>query len=123
MYQVSLHHLFVKEDFNSKDLPPDLRDDFLKVYKVDLARNPYPGFSKIRKHELLNKPLAGYYAVDITWTTRWKDKIFKQEYRIVYGIDENNKMVEIISFDHHDSAYDKAKERTRGTRLFKKRDL
>ncbi len=123
MYHVHLHSLCVKDDMNSGVLPPDLFDDFFELYKPNLARNPYPGSSKIRKHELLNKPLSGYYAIDISWIKRWKDKTFRIEYRIVYGIDETRKRVNVLSFDHHDSAYDKAKERTREIRAIKKQNL
>jgi mRNA-degrading endonuclease RelE of RelBE toxin-antitoxin system len=123
MYYISYHQSLQKEDFDDGDLPEDLQEDFINIYKRDLSRNPYPGSSKVRKHILPNKPLAGYYAVDITWSRKLKDKAFREQFRIVYDIDEKNKRVTVFSFDRHDIAYDKAKERTRSLRSMKKQNL
>jgi mRNA-degrading endonuclease RelE of RelBE toxin-antitoxin system len=122
MYDVQPHPLLLSQDLNSEVLPPSLVEDFLELYKADLERNPYPGSSRIRKHYLANPPLQGYYAVDITWQEEWEGERFRLEYRIVYWIDDVNRKVVVISFDRHDVAYDKAKQRTRGGRLYRQQN-
>jgi hypothetical protein len=119
MYDVYVHPLCFSQDINNF-LPPSLVDDFDELYRADLERNPYPGSSKIRKHYLSDPPLNGYYAVDIRWEEEWNDVTFRVEYRIVYWINEAERRVDVISFDHHDSAYDKAKQRTKGGKVYRK---
>jgi len=119
MYEVRYHPYFKSKDLNK--LLPFLIEDFTEIYYPDLQNSPYPGTSRVRKHRLLNKPLDGYYAVEVDWSEEFEDVISSEKYRIVYSIDEVTKTVYIISFDDHNPAYDSAKERTKGGKLYRGR--
>ena len=90
-----------------------------KVYYPDLEKTPYPGTSKVKKHRLPDKPLDGYYAIEIDWKEEFEGDIFKLCYRIVYSIDSTNKRVYVISYGDHNPAYDSAKQRTQGGKLYR----
>jgi len=63
-------------------------------------------------HHALKGELAGYYALGIEWEGN------PNAFRLVYRIYDKPapRTVAIISFDKHDPAYDKAKNRARRKR-------
>ena len=117
MYDIYLHPCIRSQDLER--LPPSLIEAFNKVYYPDLEKTPYPGTSKVKKHRLPDKPLDGYYAIEIDWKEEFEGDIFKLCYRIVYSIDSTNKRVYVISYGDHNPAYDSAKQRTQGGKLYR----
>ncbi len=89
-------------------LPIELQDDFSQLYKPILMNDPY------RCCCFPNNALIGilmdYRNLDIDWAG--------VSYRLVYRVYESPapKRVYVVSFDEHDAAYDKAKERSRRQR-------
>ncbi|CBN53821.1 MULTISPECIES: hypothetical protein [Kamptonema] len=100
-YLVKINPLVNTQDL--PNLPEQLQEEF-SVYQLVLAKNPYQPRG-VPSHDLDGR-LNGYRTLDINW-----DGI---AYRLVYRIYESPtpKRVFIISFEEHDPAYDKAKERT-----------
>jgi hypothetical protein len=117
MYDIYLHPHIKSQDLDR--LPLSLIEDFTRIYQPDLEKTPYPESSSIRKHLLPNKPLNGYYSIDIKWEEEFEGDFFTVNYRIVYGIEDVNRRVYIISFAEHDLAYDSAKQRTKGGKFYK----
>jgi len=85
-------------------LSKDLQQDFDEVYLDLLSADPYTCCGVIPSHDL-ERELKGFRALEIDDCG--------EVYRLVYQITDvgNNRSVEIISFDFHDPAYDKAKDR------------
>lgn len=104
-YFVRTHPLVASQDLPY--LPPELAEDFDELFKPILAKDPYFCYGQIKNHILKRKPLAGFYAMEITL-----DNI---HYRLVYRIIESSKRVEIFSFDDHKPAYHKAADRVQTT--------
>lgn len=100
-FLVKIHPLVKKQDL--PNLPKDLQEGFNYAIVPTLEIDPY-GCNGIPNHDL-ERELDGWSALEI-------DE-HGEAYRLVYRVDESpQKMsVEIISFDIHDPAYDKAKER------------
>ncbi|MEB3309194.1 MAG: hypothetical protein VKJ02_03095 [Snowella sp.] len=100
-YQLQIHQLVKTEDLSN--LSESLQEDFQDICTTVLAQDPY------RCLGFLNHPLKGrlkdYRTLEIDF-----DGV---AYRLVYRIYEkpSPKRVFVISFDQHDPAYDKAKER------------
>lgn len=93
--------------FDSEDLPAlpeELRNIYENVYRPTLLADPYncDGFP----HHALKGRLDDCRTLEINWNGI--------SYRLVYRIYESPtpKRVLLISFEEHDPAYDKAKERT-----------
>jgi mRNA interferase RelE/StbE len=101
-YLLKSHQKFRSEDLPA--LPDELRALYEEFYKVILSEDPYncKGFPN---HALKGR-LDDYRTLEIDWNG--------VSYRLVYRIYESPtpKRVFIISFEEHDPAYDKAKERT-----------
>lgn len=100
-YLLQVHPLVLSEDL--PDLPTILKSDFDKLFKPILQSSPDTG-GILNCHKLKGK-LRGYHALEITCED--------DEYRLVYRILNKPapKRVRIISFDIHDPAYEKAKQR------------
>jgi len=85
-------------------LPIELQEDFWEIYKPILMADPYRcgGFPN---HALIGK-LKDYRTLDIDFEGI--------AYRLVYRVYEfpTPKRVFVFSFDEHNPAYNKAKERT-----------
>lgn len=101
-YLFQTHALVMSEDLPS--LPSELRTIFLNEYRPILSADPY-GCNGLPNHELTGR-LKDYRTLDIDWEG--------VSYRLVYRVYESPapKRVFVVSFDEHDAAYDKAKERT-----------
>ena len=101
-YQIQIFNPVKTEDL--PNLPIELQQDFRDICESILTHDPYNccGFSN---HPLQGK-LKNYNSLEIDYLAI--------AYRLVYRIYEkpSPKRVVIISFDEHDSAYDKAKTRT-----------
>ena len=86
-------------------LPIELQADFAELYQLILMTDPYRcgGFP----NHALKGNLRDYRTLEIDWEG--------VSYRLVYRIYESlaPKRVFVVSFDEHDAAYDKAKERSR----------
>jgi hypothetical protein len=84
-------------------LPSELRTTFFNEYRPILSADPY-GCSGLPNHKLTGR-LKDYRTLDIDWEG--------VSYRLVYRIYESPapKRVFVVSFDEHDAAYDKAKQR------------
>jgi len=85
-------------------LPIELQEDFAELYKPILMTDPYRcgGFPN---HALIGN-LKDYRTLDIDWAG--------VSYRLVYRVYESPapKRIYVVSFDEHDPAYEKAKERS-----------
>ena len=100
-FHLRIHPLVRTQDL--KNLPEDLRAGFDLAIIPALGIDPY-NCEGIPSHDL-DRELKGCRALEI------EEK--EGCYRLVYRIDESPQkmLVEIISFDIHDAAYDKAKIR------------
>jgi hypothetical protein len=89
-------------------LPIELQEDFRELYKPILITDPYRcgGFP----NHALSGRLKDYRTLEIDWEGI--------SYRLVYRIYESPtpKRVFVVSFNEHDSAYEKAKQRTGRTK-------
>lgn len=111
-YYVRRSPLIVKEDF--PNLPNVLQEDW-EVFQALLEKDPYcpesllEDGSCIGSHDL-RRELSGYRTLEIEY--------LGESYRMVYKITDNLdiKRVDVYSFDRHDPAYDKAKNRALGRR-------
>lgn len=101
-YQIKSHKLIEREDLPT--LPRELQTDFSLLYSPTLAVDPYKTRG-VPSHTLTGD-LSGYRALEIDWAGI--------AYRLVYRVSEKPapRRVLILSFDKHDSAYDKAKARS-----------
>ncbi|HEY9812831.1 MAG TPA: hypothetical protein V6D31_04755 [Candidatus Sericytochromatia bacterium] len=101
-YLLKIHPKVNDEDLPV--LPTELQEDFSEIYKPILMIDPYRcgGFPN---HALTGR-LKDYRSLEIDWVG--------VSYRLVYRVYESPapKRVFIISFDEHDLAYEKAKERS-----------
>jgi mRNA interferase RelE/StbE len=100
---VKVHRLVYSQDL--PNLPEKLREDFEAIYIKVLKVDPY-NRRGLKGHDLNpNRELSGFKTFDIYY--------LGDSYRIVYKIDDSPKImrVDIISFDFHDPAYDKATDR------------
>lgn len=95
------HPLVKKQDL--PNLPEGLREGFDLAIVPALRIDPY-GCNGIPSHDL-ERELTGWRALEIVECG--------EAYRLVYRVDDSPQrmVVDIISFDLHDAAYDKAKER------------
>lgn len=103
-YFLQVHPLVVSEDL--PNLPTVLKADFEDLFKPILQSTPDTG--GILSCHKLKGDLRGYHALEVAFDDA--------EYRLVYRIFEKPapKRVRVISFDIHDPAYEKAKERVMG---------
>ena len=105
-YLFQKHPKIESEDLLS--LPIELQEDFRELYKPILMADPYRcgGFS----NHALSGRLKDYRTLEIDWEGI--------SYRLVYRVYEapTPKRVFVVSFDEHDSAYEKAKQRTGRTK-------
>lgn len=101
-YLFQTHALVISEDLPA--LPSELRATFLNEYRSILSADPYD-CSGLPNHDLTGR-LKDYRTLDIDWEG--------VSYRLVYRVYESPapKRVYVVSFDEHDPAYEKAKERT-----------
>jgi mRNA interferase RelE/StbE len=100
---VRIHQQVYKQDI--PNLPDQLQDDFESIFKKILKVDPY-NRRGLKGHDLDPKrELSGCKTFDINY--------LGYEYRIVYKINDspNVMKVDILSFDFHDPAYDKASNR------------
>ena len=101
-YLFQKHPKIESEDLPA--LPAELQEDFRDFYKPILMTDPYRcgGFPN---HTLTGK-LKGYRTLEIERAGI--------SYRLVWRIYESSapKRVFVVSFDEHDAAYEKAKQRT-----------
>jgi hypothetical protein len=99
---VKTHPLVKNQDL--ANLPESLRTGFQRAIVPSLSIDPY-GCNGIPSHDL-ERELVGWRALEI--------EEMGECYRLVYRIVEplERRCVEIVSFDAHDPAYDKAKDRT-----------
>lgn len=102
-YLLKIHPQVSKNDI--PELPVELPADFFNIFLPILKTDPYncQGFA----HHRLKGRLKDYWTLEIEWLGN------PNAYRLVYRIYEKPvpKRVVIVSFDKHDPAYDKAKER------------
>jgi hypothetical protein len=106
------NYLFQKHpQIESEDLltlPTELQEDFRELYKPILITDPYRcgGFP----NHALSGRLKDYRTLEIDWEGI--------SYRLVYRVYESPtpKRVLVVSFDEHDPAYEKAKQRTARTK-------
>ncbi len=102
------NYLFQKHSkIESEDLPAlpyELQEDFRDLYKPILMADPYR-CSGFPNHTLSGK-LKDYRTLEIEWAGI--------SYRLVYCVYESPapKHVFVVSFDEHNPAYQKAKQRT-----------
>jgi Txe/YoeB family toxin of Txe-Axe toxin-antitoxin module len=103
-YFLQVHPLVLSEDL--PNLPTVLQADFEGLFKPILQSSPETG--GILSCHKLKGDLRGYHALGILYD--------EAEYRLVYRIYEKPtpKRVRAISFDIHDPAYEKAKQRVMG---------
>jgi len=101
-YLFQTHPLVISEDLPA--LPPELRTAFSNEYRSMLATAPY-GCRGFPNHDLKGR-LEDYRTLDIDFEGI--------SYRLVYRVYESPapKRVYVVSFDEHNPAYNKAKERT-----------
>ena len=95
----------ISPQVKNEDLPglsKELQQDFYEIFLEVLGEDPYT-CKGLPSHEL-TRELTGWCALEIDECG--------DAYRLVYRINETLKVVEIVSFDVHDAAYDKAKDRT-----------
>ena len=100
-YLLQVHPLVISEDL--PNLPTVLKTDFEGLFKPILQSSPDNG--GILSCHKLKGDLRSYHALEILYED--------EEYRLVYRIFEKPapKRVRVISFDIHDPAYEKAKQR------------
>ncbi len=100
-YLVQLQHRVRTEDLPA--LPDGLVAEFWDTYAYVLTVDP-KGCSGYPSHDLRGR-LTGYRALEIDFEDT--------PYRLVYRVCDSPapKRVEVVSFDVHDSAYEKAVER------------
>jgi mRNA interferase RelE/StbE len=105
-----------KEDFPNL---PDYLVGYFELFEALLSENPYSPESlldgdfeaetgiRFYSHDL-DPPLSEHRALNIVY--------LRQHYRVVYKIDDRPQAmkVDVYSFDRHDPAYDKAKNRSLG---------
>jgi mRNA interferase RelE/StbE len=103
-YFLQVHPLVLSEDLSN--LPTVFQADFEGLFKPILQSSPETG--GILSCHKLKGDLRGYHALEILYD--------EAEYRLVYRIYEKPapKRVRVISFDIHDPAYEKAKQRVMG---------
>ena len=103
-YFLQVHPFILSEDLSN--LPTVLQADFESLFKPILQSSPETG--GILNCHKLKGDLCGYHALEIPYD--------EAEYRLVYRIYEKPvpKRVRMISFDIHDPAYEKAKQRVMG---------
>lgn len=105
-FEVRLHHRLRREDF--PNLPDELQKRFDTLFLRVLAVDPYNrrGFSG----HSLDRELSGFDTIDV--------KHLGEAYRVVYRIDDDPEVmrVTVYSFDRHDPAYEKARNRALGWR-------
>ncbi len=103
-YFLQVHPLVLSEDL--PNLPTVLQADFEGLFKPILQSSPETG--GILSCHKLKGDLRGYHALEILYD--------EAEYRLVYRIYEKPtpKRVRVISFDIHDPAYEKGKQRVMG---------
>lgn len=89
-------------------LPTELKEDFRELYKPILMADPYR-CGAFPNHALSGR-LKDYRSLEIDWEGI--------SYRLVYRVYESPtpKRVFVVSSDEHDSAYEKAKQRTGRTK-------
>lgn len=104
-YSIQVHPLVNSRDL--QELPEQLQEDFLN-YQLALAREPYQPRG-VPSHDLTGR-LKDYRTLEIDWEGI--------SYRLVYRVYESPtpKRVFVVSFDEHDPAYEKAKQRTGRTK-------
>lgn len=100
-YLLQVHPLVLSEYL--PNLPTVLQSDFEGLFKPVLQSSPETG-GVLSCHKLKGN-LRGYHALEIPYD--------EAEYRLVYRIYEKPapKRVRVISFDIHDPAYEKAKQK------------
>jgi mRNA interferase RelE/StbE len=88
------------------NLPRELQEQFANLFVPILKVDPHERRG-LRGHQL-ERELSGYTTIDINY--------LGVEYRIVYRVDDRPQAmrVDVYSFDAHDAAYDKAKNRALG---------
>jgi Txe/YoeB family toxin of Txe-Axe toxin-antitoxin module len=103
-YFLQVHPLVLSEDLSN--LLTILQSDFEGLFKPILQSSPETG--EVLSCHKLKGDLRGYHALEIPYD--------EAEYRLVYRIYEKPapKRVRVISFDIHDPAYEKAKQRAMG---------
>ena len=103
-YLLQVHPLVLSEYL--PNLLTILQSDFEGLFKPVLQSSPETG-GVLSCHKLKGD-LRGYHALEIIYD--------EEEYRLVYRIYEKPapKRVRVISFDIHDPAYEKAKQRAMG---------
>jgi mRNA interferase RelE/StbE len=103
-------HITIDNEVKKYDLPElsqELQTDFNEIFVPLLRQNPYePEY--FSNHNLEGR-LEGCKALEI----EREDYGYRECYRLIYKIIDNNKtkIVRIISFGLHDTAYDRANER------------
>lgn len=118
IFFVRKHPAIKREDFPNL---PDHLVDYFELFEALLTEDPYFPESlldddfetesgiRFYSHDL-DPPLSEHRALDIIY--------LREHYRVVYKIDDRpqSMKVDIYSFDRHDPAYDKAKNRSLGRR-------
>lgn len=100
---VRVHQQVYKQDI--PNLPDKLQEDFENIFKKVLKVDPY-NRRGLKGHDLdPRRELSGCKTFDITY--------LGDSYRIIYKINDLPRImsVDVLSFDFHDSAYDKAADR------------
>jgi mRNA interferase RelE/StbE len=121
----SKSRFYIRKDpaLKTEDFPnlPDYLVGYFELFEALLSENPYSPESlldgdfetetgiRFYSHDL-GRPLSEHRALDIVY--------LRQHYRVVYKIDDRPQAmkVNVYSFDRHDPAYDKAKNRSLGKR-------
>jgi mRNA interferase RelE/StbE len=93
-----------KEDF--PNLPEELQERFDMLFVPVLELDPYN--RRGLKGHTLKRELRGYCTIDVQYNGF--------PYRVVYFIDDSPEVMEVkvYTFERHDPAYDKAKNRALG---------
>lgn len=99
--RVKIHLKISKEDLPR--FPAELKDDFGDLQSI-LACDPCSCDGLVDSHDL-ERELAGCRAMEFNY--------LGEAYRLVYRIFDSPETmwVDVISFSHHDDAYNKAKQR------------
>lgn len=103
-YHVKVHPKVETEDF--QNLPDELQQSFCNAFVKVLSQDPHNRLGM--KGHSLKRELLGFDTIDV--------KYLGEAYRVVYRIDDRPQVmrVDVYSFDRHDPAYDKAKNRALG---------